>query len=183
MNAQNKKQVIIAGVLGVALVVVLVWQLFIKGVSPPKAGTAAGAKPPVQTAKTASPPPAGAADNGPMRLKTDEVDLDKLLEDIEVVTFDYQASRIERDPMAPLIGYIRPGETKAVLETPVVADVRRKKVTGIIWDEYDPVAVVDNELVSLGHTYPNGVEVYSIERDRVLFKVGDSLYPVEMKEL
>ncbi len=152
---------------------------------PPLPKNAAGANPaattgaqPAQTAtKTAAAAPT-------LELMQVDIDPDALLKDISVVPFDYQANKIERDPMAPLIGVIRTGEPgKAATATGALEDVLQKKVTGIVWDDQNPVAVVDDEAVSVGHTYPNGVQVQSIEKDRVIFKVRDSLIPVPMKEL
>jgi hypothetical protein len=45
------------------------------------------------------------------------------------------------------------------------------------------VAVVDDEVVSVGHVFPNGTQVYSIEPSRVILKVGDSTIPIEMKDM
>ncbi len=181
MNPQNKKQIIVVAVLAVVLLGVLFFQL------------TRGAKPPaIPEPKTTPGGPAGipaalpgklAAAPQPVELKTVAIDPDALLKDIEVVPFDYQSNRIERDPMTPLIGIIRAGEAVKAVVPGTPQDVLQKKVTGIIWDRYNPMAVVDDEVVGLGHAYSNGVQVYSIERDRVVFKVRDSLIPVPMKEL
>jgi hypothetical protein len=57
-----------------------------------------------------------------------------------------------------------------------------KVVSGIVWDERHSLAVVDNEVVYPGYVYADGVTVESIERDRVVFKVGDSLIQNPLKE-
>jgi len=120
----------------------------------------------------------------PEKLKTVEVNIDELLANIQQVNFNYQRERIDRNPMEPLITRLGGEEEEAQQQGPAGPwRVLRKNVTGIIWDEYSPVAVVDNEVVGVGHTYPDGVEVYAIEPERVIFKVGDSLLPVKMKEL
>ena len=56
-------------------------------------------------------------------------------------------------------------------------------MTGIVYDEYNPVAVIDDDVVGLGHVYPDGTKVYAIERDRVVFMIGTAKSPVELKEL
>ncbi len=87
--------------------------------------------------------------------------------------------------MSPLIGYINTGGQEINAQAPVenTLQVMRKKVSGIIYDANNPVAVVDDEVVAVGHVYPTGVVVYDIEPKRVVFKVGDSLIPVDLKEL
>jgi len=64
-----------------------------------------------------------------------------------------------------------------------LTDAYSKRVTGIVWDVSYPVAVVDDEVVSVGHVFPNGTQVYSIEPSRVILKVGDSTIPIEMKDM
>ena len=120
----------------------------------------------------------------PERIKTAAVDIDTLLKEIEVVTFDYAAERIQRDPMEPLTYLLRATREPGAGVLPHTSiEVLRKNVTGIIWDEFDPLAVVDDEVVPLGHTYPSGIKVHAIEGGRVVFKVGDSEIAIEMKEL
>lgn len=190
----NRKQIIIAGALAAVLVAVLAYQfLFAGGVTPvvpkntaPAGGTAvAGAPVAVKPEGTqvAQAAPKGAASGQPLELMQVDIDPDALLKDISVVPFDYQANKIDRNPMTPLIGVIRAGEAKAVATPGTAQDVMQKKVTGIIWDDHNPVAVVDDEVIGVGHAYANGVQVQAIEKDRVIFKVRDSLIPVPMKEL
>ena len=121
MNADNKKQVIIAAVLGVVLVGVLVYQFFIAG-GPPPAPKAA--KRPAQTA--ASTPAAGAAVQ-PTRLKMVDVDIDTLLKEIKVVNFDYAAEKIDRDPMTPLVGSLMQTGREAPLVQPTAIQVLHEK--------------------------------------------------------
>ena len=190
MNQDNRKQVIIASALGVVLVGVFAYQFYSFFLAAePEGGPAASKK---IAARDTGTPGARVTPNSPvqpMTLKKDEVNLDILLGDVEVVNFDYALSRIERNPMTPLIAQIYPqrdGQGRdlgGTIEEPGIPFVLRKKVTGIIYDEYNPMAVVDDEVVSLGKTYPSGIQVYSIERDRVVFKLGDALIPVEIEEL
>ncbi len=178
MNAQNRKQIIIAGALVVVLIVVGVYQVFIAGGAPPSA-------PAVQTTKAPQTTPARAPAPQPTMLVTADIDPEALLREVEVVPFDYDLHRIDRNPMTPLIGQVTgprapmytPGATTRTVE------VLQKRVSGIMWDEREPMAVVDNEVVVPGHVYPDGVLVHSIEPNRVVFKVGDSYYPVPIKEL
>ncbi|MBX3178042.1 MAG: hypothetical protein KF886_11815 [Candidatus Hydrogenedentes bacterium] len=182
MNQENKKQVIIAAVLGVVLVCVLVYQFLIAG--GPAAPTQTASSRPATAAGSAPAAPATAAT--PARLRKVDVDLDKLIRNIEPVTFIYNNERITRNPMTPLVGRIfSASATDQPARTSIGIDfsIRQKKVTGIIYNEYNPVAVVDDELVTEGHQYPDGVIVFRIEPKRVWFEWRDSQIPVELKEL
>jgi hypothetical protein len=170
----QNRQVIILGVLIVVVIGVFVYQFVLSGSSAPA------------STGTSTPSPAARANMAvtePARLKEVSVDSDTLLSEIEVVTFSYADLRIERNPMTPLVGRLNTGEIDLPISKPTTMEVLQKKVTGIIWDQYDPQAVVDNEVVTIGHVYPNGVKVYDIQRDRVIFQVVDSRIPVQMKEL
>lgn len=204
MNAQNKKQIIIAGVLAAVLIGILFYQFVIAGgPKPPPANPAAknpaaaakpasagGAVAPAKSVNSAKAP--GSAESLATGAATSldalgmDIDalLDQLLKDVQVVSFDYQAQGDQRNPMTPLVGYIqtdKPGAGEApgaVVPFPLL----QKKVSAILWDEHNPVAVVDNVVVSPGYVYPDGVQLQSIERNRVIFKINDALFPIELKE-
>jgi len=198
MNQENKKQVIIAGALGVVLVVVLAYQFLIAGgpAPPPKpASSATASTQPAHAggdakgAKSAKPEgKAGekvAAAEGPARLKKVDVDLDALIESLNVVTFVYDNERISRNPMTPLVGRIIAPTEQAADGTSIINEgtIRNKSVSGIIYNEFNPVAIIDDEVIAEGHQYPDGVVVTQIEPKRVWFQWRDSLIPVELKEL
>jgi hypothetical protein len=109
-----------------------------------------------------------------------------LLANIKEVDFDYETERLPRDPMAPLVGTLTrkapEGTEEQPAAPPTAVQVMNKVVSGIVWDERHPLAVVDNEVVCPGYVYADGVTVESIERDRVVFKVGDSLIQNPLKE-
>ncbi|MBI1317928.1 MAG: hypothetical protein GC168_03130 [Candidatus Hydrogenedens sp.] len=165
MNDINPRQMAILGILVVGLVGVFVYQF----------GGMMGGSSSSKKTKTA------AVDTQPRFVDVD-IDVSDLLQKVQGVNFDYQQQRTDRDPMRPLIG--RGSATPNQGPAPVVSagGVQRKSITGIVWDAYAPRAVVDDEVVGIGHRYPDGVEVYDIEEKRVTFKVGDSLIRVEMKE-
>lgn len=173
MNEQNRKQIIILGALVVAALGVFAYQfgLFGGGETPAPAA-------PRQAAQRTAQAPAATT-----RLQAVEVNVDELLQGIKVVNFDYELSRVDRNPMSPLVGFVRPGDIQPIIVPGTLLDVRRKRVSGIVYDSRDPVAVVDDEIVSPGHQYPDGIRVQAIEPNRVIFQVGDTLVPVEMKEL
>lgn len=188
---EQKKKLFAGALLAVAVGVGVYQALFAggSGVTPaPKSGATqakGGAAAPAKSGAAAPAAKSGAAEAGPTRLVEVDVNIDELLRGVEEVTFNYETMRIDRDPLAALVG----GPLKqdaagdgAVITATGPMEVLRKKITGIIYDEYDPVAVVDDDVVHVGHQYPNGVKVHAIERDKVIFQLGDALIPVEMKE-
>lgn len=198
MNAQ-KKQIIILAVLGVVLVGALVYQLFIakeaappgnigKGAAAPAPATPGAKAAPAKPGAGPAPAAAPAAGEHGTQLKRADVDIDALLAGIKEVDFDYDREKMPRDPMRPLVGLVskmdQEGEGGAEAVPPAtVGQVMGKVVSGIVWDKVRPVAVVDNEIVYPGYQYPDGTVVDAIERDRIVFKVGDSLIQVELEEL
>lgn len=172
MNEIPRKQLIILGVLMVAVVGVVGYQIMGSGGTATTSG-AKGADP----KKPAAPV---------QRFVEVDVDVDQLLDAMKAVNFDYASSRISRNPMAPLVGLlneqadsdaaaaVRPGQNRM--------EIFLKKITGIVWDKVDPRAVIDNEVVSIGYTYPSGVQIYNIEEKRITFKDGDSLIHRDLED-
>lgn len=172
---------VLAGIVGVVAVVVVIYQLMFAGgtpptPTPPPAAGAGGVPAPA----VAAPVAAGEA---PTRLTSVNVNIDELLKGVQEVSFDYEAMRIDRDPLDPLVGQIRDQNALPVTGASGVLEIKRKRITGILYDEKNPQAVVDDEVVGIGHVYPNGVKVIEIQKDKVIFQLGDSPIPVEMKEL
>jgi hypothetical protein len=117
------------------------------------------------------------------RLKEVDIDADDLLSKVRAVTFNYAERRIERQPMRPLVGRVQPGAINVAQQPGTASSVLRKSITAIMIAGDATSAIVDNEVVYVGYVYPDGVQVQEIQPGRVIFKVGDSLIPVEMKEL
>ena len=172
MNEENKKQVILMIVFVVAAIGVVGYQMG-PVLFPPS----------TDNTNTAS---ATATDRS-REMNIVDVNIDDLLQGIAAVDFDYAAEHISRDPMRPLIGGTTTMDAQADGQSPSgpgsYIEVMQKRVTGVLWDENNPVAIVDNEIVTIGYTYTNGIVVQDIGRDGVTFKVGDSLIPVTMEEL
>ncbi|HUW60196.1 MAG TPA: hypothetical protein VMZ06_04245 [Candidatus Bathyarchaeia archaeon] len=184
MNSQ-RRQIIIMAVMGVVLVGVLFYQFVIKGVTAPAtAGPSATA--PASTAGAPAAAPSAAPAAGAAPAETAEIDIDALLASIQEVDFDYEKDRVARDVMAPLVGKVAVRTDKEGTGAPVapatLGKVMSKMVSGIVWDESFPVAVVDNEVVEPGYEYADGTVVVAIEEDHVVFRVGESLIQVELKE-
>jgi hypothetical protein len=194
VNPQDRKKYIMLGGLFAVLLGVVIYQ-FTKGgaTAPPPSDKAAKAtaKTAGKAAKTAAGKAAGksaaktdGATEGEIRFQEADVDIDALLQNIAKVNFDYELERIDRDPMRPLVGQIQNQEGVLDANAPASAvAVLRKSVTGILYNSQNPAAVVDDEVVREGFTYPGGVVVDSIEPTRVVFRVGDSLVPVQIKDL
>jgi len=147
-------------------------------------GKATVAKPGVPAGKAATGQP---QQEGQTQFKQADVNIDELLTGIQEVDFDYDQQRLARDPMTPLVGTVAAAtkkgeETEQAVPPATVGQVLNKVVSGIIWDPRSPVAVVDNEVVYPGYEYADGTTVLSIERDRVIFQVGDSSIEVKLKE-
>lgn len=161
MNEENKKQVIIL----VILLAVLAFFVFktINTISP----TAGGA---VNTATTPAP--------DDMFKDTDieaiNVNIETLQQNIQHVEFIYAENTAARNPSQPTTGILMEPVQPGPGEPPELSDNPRsiaqlKKVTGIIWDESSPMAVVDNEVVDVGYEFRYKIFVKSIGVDHVVF--------------
>lgn len=187
MNPQNRQK-IIATALGVVLLIVLVWQLgpvFMAPAPPPAPAAATGAAPTPAAAKAA--PAAKAAAVTP----TDGLDLDSLYANVQQVNFNYNEERLQaamRDPMAPLVfnqlegaaaGEDGESGVPMVGKAEQIFLARQMVISGIIYNESAPYAIVDNEVVMPGYTFPTGIVVESISEDSVILRVDDT--PIELK--
>lgn len=177
--SKQQKQILILVVMGIVLIGVLTYQM--SSSKTPAASAKAGKSKAGQSAKNTS----GAAEDATeaSALKRTDIDIDVLLANIQEVDFEYDAEEIPRDPMRPLIGTLLTTEQEDPVIPPASVDrIRDKNVSGIVWNEHAPVAIVDNEIVVPGFVYPDGTEVESIGPDRVVFKVAESLIQVQLKE-
>jgi hypothetical protein len=187
MNEKNKKQIIIAAILGLVLAGVLVYQFVLREGPPPPSSSKVGVK--AQEAATpAVRTPMQPQEKVPAPFKA--MNIQEMIASVEVKPIDYPQERIARNPMTPLVGVMRIKESETGQEgvvsealTQVNIDMTAAKVvSGIIWDKQYPVAIVDDMVVHVGYVFPNGAQVAQIEPTRVLFKMGDTIIPVEMKE-
>ncbi len=200
MNAP-RWQLYAAAALVVLLVGVLIFQFTRSSPSPPApprsgaATTPAPANAATKTAAAAKGAPAaktaGKAAADKTQIKKADVNIEELLAGIKEVDFDYDKERLARDPLMPLVGTMvktkgegeEGGAEQGSVPQATPVTVMNKVVSGILWDANRPMAVVDNEVVYPGYTYADGTVVESIERDLVVFRVGDSLIQVQLKEL
>lgn len=190
MNPETKKYVAVA-ILGVILVGVVIYQVTRGGAT----ATAAKEQAIDSTNQVATRPsttkPAGQAaqGGGAVEFKTANVDIPKLLADAKPCDFDYEAMRIVRDPMAPLIGPGAGGGPGPTTKGPWVRAILERVVSGIVWDAANPCAVVDDEIVFRGSEVevlvdykPERLVVIDIGQDYVTFRGGEVELPVRLKE-
>jgi hypothetical protein len=119
-----------------------------------------------------------------------DVDLDQLLQEIKVVDFDYAKEHTDRDPTLPLVGdsmLLRARTARLGGEQDaddLLMAAARKTVTGIMWDPEHPLAVIDNEVVSVGFEFMDTIIVKAIERDHVVLGLAGQEQDVvrELKE-
>lgn len=147
MNEENKKQIYMLGGLAVVLGGVLWFAVFKGGpetaaVSNPQAGAAVGG--------TVAGATVGSV------FQEASVDLDALIENIKEVEFNYARQRDSRNPTLALIGdhmaFRMKGVTLASGEEAqdLLYEASRKKLTGIMWDAVNPLAVIDDQVVTVG---------------------------------
>lgn len=185
---KSNKQYIVLGALGLVLAVVLYSQVF-KGGSPsaPIEAVQRGAE--TVTNAAATIPPAANARVESVFQKVD-VDLDQLLQEVRVVDFDYAKEHTDRDPTLPLVGdsmLLRARTARITGEQDtddLLMAAARKNVTGIMWDPRHPLAVIDNEVVSVGFEFMDTIIVKAIERDHVVLGLAGQEEDVvrELKE-
>ena len=51
-------------------------------------------------------------------------------------------------------------------------EANRKNLTGIIWDDVTPLAVIDNAVVYVGYEFEEPIIVKTIERDYVVLAIA-----------
>ena len=156
-------------------------------------------------ASTAAPAAAGS----PAAASTAAIYFEQLASGIKEIEFDYDAIRKteqRRNPMAPLVGpYVAPavmaasgpGEAANTNDEAIVSAIRRNLLlSGIMWHPTAPVAIINNEAIPAGYTFPNemfrtarsasgledAVTVKSMTQHSVILKYKDSEITLELKE-
>ena len=84
-----------------------------------------------------------------------------------------------------------PGITTAMAQGDPLSLVRSIRITGILWDKYDPMAVVTfpmngeltSEVISRGFEFPNsGIVVNDIDQTRVVLDANGTLVSLQLEE-
>lgn len=216
MNAKQKRNAIILGVLGLLAAFFLLKPFLMesdfdrqyrenqeKAAKEKAAGVVPGAADAAPAAAAGAPVPTnGAAVKS--QFQKASVNVDQLIASIKEVSFDYETSRTQRNPMTPLVGEsakatIATAQGATPQGTPAVAIsggdaqgvLRSFKVTGILWDKHDPMAVVSyplngqltSEVVTRGFKFGDlGIVVNDIEMERVILNVNGTLVSLQLEE-
>jgi hypothetical protein len=182
VNEDNKKQIIALTVLGVLLGGVVVKNMM-GATSTPTASAS------TQTANAAAGGAAGNAGGSVF----DEIDIDiqELVQNIKEVNFSYDDEHLARNPSAPLVGSYAIYAKKAELDNGegpstdnLLYEANRKKVTGIIWDSTNPMAVIDDQVVHVGYRFEEPISVKAILQDHVVLSLANDGLDIirELKE-
>lgn len=177
MDPKQRQKVIVLASLGLVIAGVL-WFQFFRGPSMTSADTGASAPVVLDPALTLT--------NSKSVFQEVDFNIEELVQSIKEVTFDYMEVRLARDPMAPLLigAHFRPGQPGTSISRPgssyetLVYEVNRKVVTGIIWDESNPIAVIrepgqlSETIVYPGKNLGTGIVIKAVERDRVVFSIS-----------
>jgi hypothetical protein len=208
VNPNQKRNAVILGVLGVVLAFFLYralfgeteqQRMFRENAAKSAQQQATGDTAPAAAPSGAPVAPAGAAPAPRSQFQKAQVDVDQLIAGIREVEFSYDTERMPTNPMTPLVGPMAPrrlasGQTGGEAPTSGLSTqsaLRSFRVTGILWDQYDPLAVMTypahgqlaNEVVTRGYTFPEfGFVVQNIEVDRVILNVNDTLVPIQLEE-
>jgi hypothetical protein len=177
MNGENKKQIIMLAVLGVALLGVFIKQFAMS----PSTNAA--------ISNTQAAESAAEAKSGSVFAEID-LDIENLSRKISDVNFNYHDNHEARNPSMPLVGKHFIQLAKADKGTPqefqenLLYYANQMQVTGIIWDKDRPMAVVDEEVVHIGFRFEEPISVKAITPDHVVLTlVGEEIDIVrELKE-
>lgn len=179
----NKQRIIILAVLMVALCGVIYYQFFLMD---PMAGYETSAE--TQDAADEEESDETSPASPPETPITSDVDIDALTEEVREVEFDYEAERISRNPMAPRVGptVLAAGDGEADNEPAAEISereqrLRRLRVTGIVHDGVNPIAVVNEDVVEEGAQLINGATVASIAPDHVVVELDDETLTVYLE--
>ena len=176
------KKIILAIVLGVLAVGVVLYQL--RGTfSSGKSGTAGVIpKPPSAVASAAQTPSVGTGRQSP---STGEYAafIAKIKE--SDITFK---SRKLKNPMTPLVEKLNRDQSRAAgPATKVVAPLTDARsmgysIEGIVWNDFNPLALVNNQVVGIGEKLDDGALITTITQDTVRFTRNGMRYYLVLRE-
>lgn len=207
MNPKQKRNAIILGVLGVVAAFFVFRAIFGESeqdrIYRENAAKSAAAK---ATASPAEGPSAAGAAGGTAvksQFQKASVDIDQLIASVKEIAFDYDTERMPTNPMTPLVG---PAAHRALAsgastgDTPGVSlaggsdsqtVLRTFRVTGILYDKRDPMAVVSypvrgqltSEVVTRGYSFPDlDIKVLDIEQERVILSANGAQVSLQLEE-
>lgn len=190
MNPKQTKQIVIGAILVVVLLFVIWFQFFRAGSTPPPPAGNKAAK--AEKAGKSAKATKGKAEDaeGPRSRFQEDINLDELLAQVRDVDFDYDLVRAGRNPMMPLVGvsFVKTqqkgsdGASDGQLDFETMSYAQRMRLTGIIWDAAEPMAVLDNVVVGIGYQFPNGIVVESMTEDQVVLNVKGTKITKELNK-
>ncbi len=161
MNEENKKQIIILAILLVVAAVFVYRSFGGGGIASPTPET-----PGVSSSLSTTPIDIFEDTDA------DAIDIASLMQKIKDVEFVYAENIEARNPAQPVSPRNVAPDPDAPRSDLPPADPRfvalGKKVTGIIWDATNPMAVVDDEVVHEGYVFPYEIVVKAIGEDHVI---------------
>lgn len=180
------KKTILAIVLGIAAVGVVVYQVMGSFSSTPRAGTSAVAAPtPSPVASTSQTAPASVRAASEPSLSDDYA---KFIATVKEDNLPFK-SRTFRNPMTPLVSEKKSDEPKAsgpatkVAVGPSDALALGYTIEGVVWNEANPLAIVNDQVVGVGETLEDGSVITEITPDTVRFtKQGRNYFLVFREE-
>ncbi|GAB4343388.1 MAG: hypothetical protein Kow0099_21760 [Candidatus Abyssubacteria bacterium] len=169
------KKTILAVVLGLVAVGVVGYQLF--GVLPTNTSSARNAVAAPTPSPIVSAPQSAEAVRAPQP-KTQLRPYEELIAKLEEDDLPYRDKSF-RNPMAPLVSEAKPKEAAASFESPngpLDALAMGYTIEGIVWNDVQPLAIVNNKVVAVGESLDDGALVTNITPDLVSFRKSGRTY-------
>jgi hypothetical protein len=180
------KKTIAAIVLGIVAVIIVLYQVMGAFPSTTNAVTSAVAAPTPSPIVSASQ--TAAASVQVASVSTSAVDYASFIATVKEDNLPFK-SKIFRNPMTPLVSDQKPDEPKAsgpaakVALGPSDALSMGYTIEGIVWNDADPLAIIDNQVVGVGEMLDDGSIVTEISPDTVRFtKQGTNYFLVFREE-
>jgi len=185
VNQETRNRVILLAVLGVAFIGALIYAFnsspgAARGKARKGGKNAKGGQEATQIATI--------AESVKTAFVTDTVDIDSLIEKIQDVKFNYAEVQQARNPMLPLVGSI-PLESQKVNAADIgdkpdddelIFIAQSMLLTGLLWDNDVPLAIINNEVVHEGYTFEDyGITVKSISDTNVVLLVPQTTGAIE----
>ncbi|UCD57376.1 MAG: hypothetical protein JSV16_16480 [Candidatus Hydrogenedentota bacterium] len=180
-----EKKTIFAIVLGVVAVGVVVYQVVNISPSGPKSITSAIAAPTPSPIVSESKAPAVSVQVASETPTVD--DYDSLIERLKEADLDYKSRRF-RNPMTPLISEAELakssiwGPASRVELGPTNALSLGYSIEGIVWNEMQPMALINDQVVAVGELLDDGSLITEITRDTVRFTKDGEKYFLVLRE-
>ena len=207
MNPQNRNKIILLAVVGVVALYFVLKPFLVESEFDKKyrENLAKAPQPSAQGGQSDATAP-NAAGGGPAvksQFQKAAVDVDQLIASVKEVSFDYDTERTQVNPMTPLVGSAAhkaingspaPGENGGSPQAGIgdsQAVLRTFRITGILWDKHDPMAVVSypvkgeltSEVVTRGYTFPDtNLRVIDIEQERVILDANGTQVSLQLEE-